>query len=188
MKFTCIFVTATLLLVSCARQADIAVEPPSQSVQIQKDSAVSGISVSVLEPTPGLTETESEKAPVETGGQLLWPDGEVRSDEQGSVEVVVAPVNLNVPTTSLNFEVSLNTHSVDLSMDLAPLATLDADNGISVRAVRWDAPRGGHHVAGVLSFPAEADGAVLLENTSRLTLTIRDVDAPERVFIWNVSQ
>jgi hypothetical protein len=46
---------------------------------------------------------------------------------------------------------------------------------------------GGHHVVGTLSFPAETDGTTLLNKASRLTLTINDVDAPQRVFAWDMS-
>jgi hypothetical protein len=119
--------------------------------------------------------------------QGLWPDGEAQLDEQGFVAVAVTPLNLNAPDGTLNFNVGLNTHSVDLSMDLAPLATLEADNGLGVQAILWDAPRGGHHVSGVLSFPAVSEGVSLLEGASHLTLKIRDVDAPERSFTWSLT-
>jgi hypothetical protein len=118
--------------------------------------------------------------------QLHWPDGEVQLDKQGSVEVAVTPLNLNDDGLTLEFEVGLNTHSVDLSMDLTSIARLKADNGLGVRAVLWVAPRGGHHVSGVLSFPAVVDGVKLLEDASRLTMTIRDLDALDRSFTWNL--
>lgn len=118
--------------------------------------------------------------------QAKWPDGEVQLDEQGFVEVTITPLNLNAPDETLDFSVGLNTHSVDLSMDLASLATLEADNGLGVQAVLWDAPSGGHHVSGVLSFPTLVDGEQLLEGASHLTLKIHDVDAPERNFTWRL--
>jgi hypothetical protein len=96
-------------------------------------------------------------------------------------------LNLNAPNGSLNFTVGLNTHSVDLSMDLASLATLEADNGLGVQAVSWEAPRGGHHVSGILSFPSTSDGISLLEGASHLTLRIHDVDTPERAFTWSLN-
>lgn len=111
---------------------------------------------------------------------------ETMVDEQGNVSVEVTPINLNQADTSLDFEVVMNTHSVDLGMDLASLATLEVDNGRSVSATLWDATPGGHHVSGTLSFPVTADEALLLDNATRLTMTIRDVDAPERVFTWDV--
>jgi hypothetical protein len=109
-------------------------------------------------------------------------------DEQGQISVAVTPLNLSAATTTLDFEVVLDTHSVDLSMDLTTLATLTTDNGHQVTATLWDAPQGGHHVAGVLSFPATIDGISLLDHASRLTVTIGNVDAPERAFTWDLSE
>ena len=111
-----------------------------------------------------------------------------RTDEQGAVVVAVQPLNLESADQTLDFEVNLNTHSVDLSMDLAGLATLTTNTGITASAVAWDAPQGGHHVSGKLSFPASVNGTSLLENTTELTLTIRDVAVPERIFQWEFSK
>lgn len=109
-------------------------------------------------------------------------------DEQGAVSVAVTPMNLDeADPEALTFEVTMNTHSVDLRMDLALLATLTTDSGREVSAALWDAQPGGHHVTGILSFPAMVEGTTLLADASRLTLTIRDVDAPERIFSWQLN-
>ena len=113
-----------------------------------------------------------------------WVTDVPRIDEQGAVTVEITPLNLNVPGHTLDFSVALNTHSVDLSMDLASLAKLTTDTGIEVQAAAWDAPRGGHHVQGVLEFPAALDGAGVMNGVQRLTLVIRGLDAPERTFVW----
>ena len=99
----------------------------------------------------------------------------------------VTPLNLDNPSDQFEFDVVLDTHSVDLSMDLATLATLTTDTGITVQATLWDAPRGGHHVAGKLIFPAMSDGKSILDGATRLTLTIVDVDAPSRVLEWELN-
>jgi hypothetical protein len=109
-----------------------------------------------------------------------------RSDQQGAVTVNVTPLNLDNPSDQLEFDIALETHSVDLSMDLATLATLTTDTGITVQSTTWDAPRGGHHVEGKLFFPATQDGKTILDAASKLTLTITDIDAPSRVFEWSV--
>lgn len=127
---------------------------------------------------------ELSAAPVVESGQRTWPDGQPQEDQQGNVKVAIKPLNLNDPGQTIDFEVALNTHSVELGMDLAGLATLTTDNGFSARASLWDAPRGGHHVAGILSFPIVAGGVMLLDEASYLTLTIRDVDAADRSFTW----
>ena len=149
--------TGVLFLGGCG--GELAAEPPD---------ALSN------QPQPGVTEGIPEKTTAL----------ETAVDEQGEVKVAVTPVNLARDASTLDFEVVLDTHSVDLSMDLASLATLTTDNGRSVLANRWDGMAGGHHVSGFLSFPASADGVALLEGAAQLTLTIRDVDAPARIFTW----
>ena len=109
-----------------------------------------------------------------------------RVDEQGAVIFDVTPLNLGTPADTLNFDVAMNTHSVDLSMDLAALSTLSTDNGVIVQASKWDAATGGHHVEGTLIFPSMQDGTSILEGASKLTLTIVDVDVPSRVFEWEL--
>jgi hypothetical protein len=113
-------------------------------------------------------------------------DDLARSDAQGAVTISVTPLNLSTPSDQLEFDISLETHSVDLSMDLATLATLTTDTGLTIQATTWDAPRGGHHVQGKLIFPATQDGKSILEGASKLTLTITNVDAPTRVFEWQL--
>ncbi|HEY5730982.1 MAG TPA: hypothetical protein VIS72_13085, partial [Anaerolineales bacterium] len=109
-----------------------------------------------------------------------------RIDEQGMVIVEITPLNMGTPSDTLQFDVVLNTHSVDLSMDLATLATLTTDTGITLQATIWDAPRGGHHVSGKLIFPGLQDGKSILEGASKLALTIVDVDVPVRIFEWEL--
>ena len=128
--------------------------------------------------------SSSEEKPPQETNKRFWVEEVPRVDEQGAVEIVITPINLNDPGETLDFQVSMNTHSVDLSMDLATLATLETDTGHAVEAALWDAPRGGHHVQGTLSFPDSLDGKLLLDGVTRLTLIIRDIDAPERVFVW----
>ncbi len=109
-----------------------------------------------------------------------------RIDQQGAIIVEVTPLNLGTPAESLEFDIVLNTHSVDLGMDLATLATLTNDVGASVPATLWDAPRGGHHVEGKLIFPIARDGKSILEGASKLTLTILNLDASSRAFEWEL--
>jgi hypothetical protein len=131
---------------------------------------------------------EANPLPPQPDVQTAWPDGQAQQDDQGQVEVAVTPLNLGSHNETLDFDVVMDTHSIDLSMDLAALATLRTDTGFTVNAIAWSAPAGGHHVAGALQFPAVVDDVHILDDVSRLTLTIRDVDAPERTFTWNLSE
>lgn len=154
-------IVPSLLLAGCASKA--AVQPPAASTMAFA--------------------TEPLRFP--TGASQAGADL-TRVDEQGMVVVEVTPVNLDhaADTVTLDFDIAMNTHSVDLSMDLAQLATLTTDAGMSVQAAKWEATPGGHHVSGKLIFPATKDGKGVLEGARKLTLTIIDVDAPSRVFEW----
>lgn len=109
-----------------------------------------------------------------------------RLDEQGAVVFEVTPLNFGTPADALEFDVAMNTHSIDLSMDLAALSTLSTDTGVTVQASKWDAVPGGHHVSGTLIFPSAQDGKSIVEGASKLTLTIVSVDATSRVFEWEL--
>lgn len=107
-----------------------------------------------------------------------------RIDEEASVTVAVTPLNLSDKSaTTLDFEIALNTHSVDLNYDLTAIATLSTDTGEKVQPTKWDGPAGGgHHRAGTLSFPQ------LKQRGQTLTLTLRGIaDVSERTFTWKVS-
>ena len=154
-----LLLVAAVALAACGAAAPAAEADAAQAVQQPSASAAEAAA-------PPLTET------------LV--------DEQGAVSVAVTPLNVGQGGAGLEFEVAMNTHSVDLSMDLAGLATLATDTGQIVAASGWEAPQGGHHVSGVLSFPAGAEGSDLLVGSSQLTLSLRDVDAAERTFTWNL--
>lgn len=110
-----------------------------------------------------------------------------RLDSQGAVEFAVTPLNLMTPGETLDFDVSLNTHSVDLSWDLAAQSTLTTDAGLEVKGLSWPVG-GGHHYEGTLTFPTKtADGKFLLDGAKTLTLTIRDSGVASRMFEWELS-
>ncbi|HET8568636.1 MAG TPA: hypothetical protein VFM93_06595 [Candidatus Limnocylindria bacterium] len=104
--------------------------------------------------------------------------GEQRS-EAGAVTVVAAWLDGPVPS----LRVALDTHSVDLDgFDLAASARLRIDGGAWVAPSAWDAPTGGHHRSGTLTFAALAVGAVGAART--IELEIRDVAAESRLLRW----
>jgi hypothetical protein len=86
------------------------------------------------------------------------------------------------------FTVVLDTHSVNLdTYDLVQLAVLRTPTGEEIAPLAWDAPAGGHHREGTLSFPATtADGSPLLQpDGGPLLLVIRDIaGVAERTFSW----
>ncbi len=158
-----VILASALVLTACA--TEVAAQPPAPSTSV---------------PTLAAVPTMSATTASQSGEDLA------RVDQQGMVVVQLTPINLKGASDTLDFEVAMNTHSVDLSMDLAKLATLTTDTGISVQANRWDAPGGGHHVSGTLSFPATKDAKSILSGASKITITIVNVDAPSRTFEWQL--
>lgn len=116
---------------------------------------------------------------------LILPAGTV-VDDQGAVEVAVTPLgDQSAQLGSLVFEVVMNTHSVELGMDLAARATLTTDNGLTLTGQRWTGGEG-HHVTGLLLFPLPlGDDGNRLATANRWRLTLRDLDTSERTFEWN---
>ena len=130
-----------------------------------------------------VTPTAAEET-IQINAPNWWVEEQSKADDQGQVSVVVTPLNLNKAWETIDFRVEMNTHSVDLAMDLAALATITTDNGVTVQAIQWDGPAGGHHVSGMLSFPTVVDWVPVLEGATKVTLTLVEVDVPERVFKW----
>ena len=151
-----------------------AASPTSTSAAAEPASATSGPANA-----PPAASATSAAAP------LALPADLPRSDSQGSVEFVVTPLNLSQPGATLDFDVSMNTHSVNLAWDLAAQSELTTDTGREVKGQKWPVS-GGHHVDGTLTFPSQTtDGTPLLAGAKKLTLTIQDAGAPERIFEWD---
>ena len=175
MKFRSIVVIVTIaafILTACNGQNPS--QAPTAESSIQSETAQS-------EPTTVPTQEMVATLEVEVPANLT------KSDAQGAVTMEITPTNLENPGDAVIFEVLMDTHSVDLSMDLAQQAVLSTDTGKTVQATLWDAPRGGHHVEGKLSFPSTKDGSALLDGAKSVTITITNVDAPTRTFIWSIS-
>lgn len=172
-----------LILAACSR------EPTGNSASAapQVEAPVAGDS-SGEEPTDksfdGDQDEPFDAAQQGQASEAYWVEDQPQSDEQGAVTVEITPLNLNNAWESIDFQVAMNTHSVDLSMDLAALATLTTDTGHTVQATLWEAPSGGHHVSGTLSFPVSAEAGSVLDGAKKITLTLVNVDAAERVFVW----
>ena len=73
--------------------------------------------------------------------------------------------------------------------DLRQLAVLHVGQGQEMRPTSWNAPSGGHHRSGTLSFSATfADGtSVMKTDTHIIKLIIRNVGGiAERTFLWTL--
>src|SRR5262245_65963631 len=92
--------------------------------------------------TPANTAAIAPAAPASSGA--------TQTNEGGQVTV---KATWNGVSAGPVFNIALNTHAVDLDgFDLKQLAVLQVD-GREVQPSGWDAPKGGHHRSGTLSFP-----------------------------------
>jgi hypothetical protein len=115
--------------------------------------------------------------------------GATQTNEGGQVTIAATWQGSGAPTV---FTIAMNTHAVDLdSYDLKQLAVLRIDSGREVQPTSWDAPKGGHHRSGTLTFPATgADGKPLIASgTHMIELVIHDIEGvPERSFHWTLER
>ena len=111
-------------------------------------------------------------------------DDRTRVSEGGQVTITATWQD---PAPGPAFTIVMDTHAVDLDgYDLTQLAVLRVDNGPELTPVSWDAPAGGHHREGTLTFPAEQGGKPIIDVTTRaVELVVRDVaGVPVRVLTW----
>ena len=100
----------------------------------------------------------------------------------GGVTVTVTPAKLVAGAKTWDFSIVLDTHTQDLSDDLAGSAVLVDDRGNEFKALAWDgAAPGGHHRSGVLKFNAIEPRPQALE----LRIS-RPGEAKPRTFRWRL--
>ena len=117
-------------------------------------------------------------APVVAGGTT---SDTAQSGALGAIEVKVTPPDLtNIQGDTIDFTVDLNATGVDLGLDLSKDATLRIGEH-EMAAIAWEiAYDHGHHVNGVLKFPAHMSGPV-----ASATLTLTDpAGGPELTLTW----
>jgi hypothetical protein len=102
-----------------------------------------------------------------------------RTHSGGGVTVKVTYLNPQGKEDA-RFEISLDTHSVDLdSYDLKALSSLRDGAGRAYQPTKVESKGSGHHRQVVLVFPKPAPGS------SRIELVIKDIaGVKERSFVW----
>ncbi|MGE5619189.1 MAG: hypothetical protein ACM3US_08020 [Sphingomonadaceae bacterium] len=142
-------------------------------------------------PSASVVAAELSRPQAQSSSGAAAARGTTRTSEGGSVTIKVTWQNPGDTDRPLAFSVAMDTHSVNLDgYDLGKLAVLRNDRGQELKPERWDAPSGGHHRSGTLSFPAKdtSGKAILASGVRVLELVIRDVaGVKERVFRWEVS-
>lgn len=103
--------------------------------------------------------------------------------EGGSVAVKVTPLKTQMDAP-LEFEIVMDTHSVDLADDMVKVVVLRDAAGNEYAPLKWEGPAvGGHHRQGTVHF------APLSGKMKTLTLVIRNVaGVPERIYEWELAQ
>lgn len=124
----------------------------------------------------------STTAPGPAGSPGESAGASTRTNEGGEVTVVADWAGLDEGAV---FDVTLDTHSVDLdSLDLSD-AILRNDRGETLPAQAWAAPKGGHHREGTLTF--EGDASPFLDGAEWIELVLTGVgDLPERTLRWEI--
>jgi YHS domain-containing protein len=104
-----------------------------------------------------------------------------QTDDQKRVKIKVTPQEIRFGEP-VCFEITFDTHSVDLSFDPAEIAILEFGHGVLVKPDKWDGTTaGGHHRSGRLIFKS------IPKDTKTLKLILRDVaGVPERTFTWDL--
>ncbi len=156
-----ITVLAVLLLAGCAgQQPEGEIQPSTPTTQPSQPTA--------------------ETSQPSTSG---W-DLSSRSSDAGQVVINVQPLKLDDDQETWEFNVALNTHTVELPYDLTQVAVLRCERGEEHQPLAWDgSPPGGHHRRGVLRFTPLDHGSSFIE------VVIRGVaEVPERVFRWETQE
>ena len=86
------------------------------------------------------------------------------------------------PLSAFEFEVSLETHSVELDNDLVRDISLVDASGQTRKPISWDgSPPGGHHRKGIIKFSPES------LSEGNISLEIRNIGpVAERRFNWSL--
>lgn len=107
---------------------------------------------------------------------------QTQTDEQPPVLVKVTPLVLAENADVWKFDITFDTHSVELDQDVMKVATLLDDKGQVYEPIGWEGPGpGGHHREGVLLFKPVSPRPEFIE------LKVKDVGGvKERVFKWSL--
>lgn len=120
--------------------------------------------------------------------------GLVRNNQANAVEISVEFLNPKVQASDnsiLSFQVALNTHSVSLTkFDLTKMMSLSTEAGIKSEGFTWEGgAESDHHRSGMIRVKNQTAGGQPLwtPDSSRLTLTFKDLAEPTRTFQWSAA-
>jgi len=95
-----------------------------------------------------------------------------KTAEMGAVMVEVTPINTST------YDISFNTHSVDLSFEFGDIIKLEDGSGEVYEPISWSGGRGGHHLRGEMVF------SIVNPNAKLVKLTISGIENEVASFEW----
>ena len=121
---------------------------------------------------------------------IFWPKAEgqdqdgqnqelaAQENSEGNVTVVVTPI---ISDSSLDFEIVMDTHSVELGADMLEISELKTDQDEFYSPAAWEgSDSGGHHRSGILKFNSTSPSLKEIE------LIIVGIGGVDRRFRWNL--
>jgi hypothetical protein len=98
----------------------------------------------------------------------VWPRADTEPEALGSRTAQAGDVAVTMTALSLGpdgaaFDIALETHSVELDIDLAEAGQLSIDGQLADRGTWLGSAPGGHHRSGTLSFPTAVPSGARVE-------------------------
>jgi hypothetical protein len=123
------------------------------------------------DPVPAFLEDQKELTGFET-----------KTDGSSLVTISVTPLNLSEQDEMWEFDVVLDTHSVELDYDMVQVSTLLDNNRASYKPIEWQGdPPGGHHRQGKLIFKS------IRPTPSSIKIEMSDIGTQSgEVFRWKL--
>lgn len=125
------------------------------------------------------TDVQGVKYEVENSEQSDSEILQSQSKPMGAVEVEVTPSKLE-PGKEMVFELSFNTHSVDLSYDFTKLIRAEDESGNVYGVTDWTGGNGGHHLRGTVELEA------LSNDAKKVILIVKGIDDAEAEYEWEL--
>lgn len=122
---------------------------------------------------------KGKQEPASSGSDVPQQAFASQTDSQAEVTMEVTPKSLGAGKEAV-FQVTLNTHAVELDKDLAQISILMDDKGVKYQAVSWTGGTGGHHLSGDLVF------SKISEDVTSVELIISGIGGVERTFKWTL--
>lgn len=105
----------------------------------------------------------------------------VKTNSENGLSVKATPIDFSWKKP-VQIEIKFTTHQGDLNFDLTKNAVLINDKNQQYLPLSWSGGNGGHHLSGILVFPA------ISKETKNIKLIINNVyNTKERIFEWNLN-